>query len=92
MSLRQFLAGNTVKFTWVNSGVTPSSLSARVWTGSETQIDSGAAMTSSGNGHYYYLHTVPSSPGQYVAETEALIGGKTYKNRQRFLSVLQDVN
>ena len=89
--MQDYLCGNTVKIRWVNSGVTPSSLISAVYTGSETIVDSGA-MVSSGAGHYYYLHTVPSVPGYYVAETVAVISGKPYKNRNRYRAMLLDVN
>ena len=91
MSVPDYLCGNTIKVRWVNSGVTPTSLVYAVYTGSETLVDS-AAMTSSGNGFYYGLHTVADTPGMYVAQTLATISGKTYKDRFQFLAVLKDVN
>lgn len=91
MSVKDFLCGNTIKVKWVDSGVTPSTLVAAIYTGSETIVDSGA-MTSSGNGFYYYLHTVPNTPGFYTAETLATISGKPFKNREQYQAVLKDVN
>jgi len=85
------LCGNTIKIRWINSGVSPSSLTALVYNGSGTLVDSGA-MTSSGDGHYYYLHTIPSTPGYYVTETNATISGKPYKNRTPYRAVITDVN
>lgn len=89
--IKQFLCGNTVKIRWVNSGVIPTSLGFAVYNGSETLVDSGVA-TSSLTGGFYYLHTVANTPGMYVAETNATIGGKPYKNREQYQAVLQDVN
>jgi hypothetical protein len=91
MSTQDFLCGDTIKVRWVNSGITPSAIIGAVYTGSETLVDS-AAMVSSGDGHYYHLHTVPNTPGYYVAQTLATISGKPYKNRSQFRAVLMDVN
>lgn len=91
MSVQDFLCGNTFKITWINTGVTPTTIVAATYTGSETIIDSGT-MTSSGNGHYFYLHTVPNTPGYYVTESIATISGKQYKNRTKYRAVITDVN
>jgi len=89
--MKQHLIGDTIKVTWINSGVTPTSLICTVYTGSETLVDSGA-MTSSGNGHYYFNHTVSSLQGFYVAETLASINGDPYKRRVKFKAVLDEVD
>lgn len=91
MSTQDFLCGDTIKIRWVNSGVTPSAIIAAAYTGSETIVDS-ATMVSSGDGHYYHLHTIPNTPGYYVAQTLATISGKPYKNRTAYRAVLMDVN
>lgn len=93
MSVQDFLCGDTIKIRWVNSGVVITSLAvtASVFTGSETVVDS-ALMVDSGNGHFYHLHTIPDSPGNYVAQTLASISGKPYKNRTPYRAVLKDVN
>jgi hypothetical protein len=91
MSTQDFLCGDTIKVRWINSGVTPTTLIAAAYTGSETIIDS-ASMVSSGDGHYYHLHTIPDTPGYYVAQTLATISGKPYKNRTAYRAVLKDVN
>lgn len=74
---------DTIKVTWINSGVTPTDIYCAVFTGSETLIDS-ATMTSSGNGHYYHNHTTVGSAGFFMAETRATINSKPYTRRQRF--------
>ena len=91
MSIQDFLCGDTVKVRWINSGVTPSTIVAAAYTGSETIVDSGA-MTSSGSGLYYFLHTIPDTPGYYVVQTLATISGKPYKNRTAYRAVIKDVN
>ena len=85
------LIGDTIQIIWVDSGVTPTALVAAVYTGSETLVDSGA-MVSSGNGHFFKLHTVPSTPGYYVAETLATIDGFPYKRRRKYRAVLEEVD
>lgn len=91
MSTQDFLCGDTIKVRWINSGVTPTAIIGAVYTGSETLVDS-AAMVSSGDGHYYHLHTIPNTPGYYVAQTLATISGRPYKNRTPYRAVLMDVN
>lgn len=91
MSTQDLLCGDTVKIRWINSGITPTAIIGAVYTGSETIVDS-AVMVSSGNGHYYHLHTVPNTPGYYVAQTLATISTKPYKNRLAYRAVLMDVN
>jgi hypothetical protein len=51
-----------------------------------TVLSSGTA-TSSGDGHYYYQHPVPSTPGYYVNQWLAQIGVNTYVGRQKFQAV-----
>jgi len=91
MSTQDFLCGDTVKIRWVNSGVTPSAIIATAFDGAEALVDSGT-MISSGDGHYYHLHTIPNTPGYYVAQTLATIAGKPYKNRTPYRAVIKDVN
>ena len=86
MNLTKHLIGNTIQITWVNSGQTPSPITAGVYNGSDTLVDSGA-MTSSGNGFYFRNYTLPNTAGYYVAETMATIGGNPYKNRIRFKAI-----
>jgi hypothetical protein len=74
------LIGDTVKVTWINSGSSPSAISAAIYNGSDTLVNS-QSMTNSGDGHYYALYTLPNTPGFYVAETIATLSGNPYKNR-----------
>lgn len=91
MSIKEELIGNTIKVTWINSGITPSDIFCAVYTGSETMVDS-ATMQSSGDGHYFHLHTAPDTPGFYVAETKATINSKPYKNRIKYKAILDEVD
>ena len=91
MSIVKKLIGDTIQVTWVNSGQTPSPLTAAIYDGSDTIVDS-ASMVSSGNGHFYHLYTLPNTPGFYVAETLATLAGKPYKNRKTFKAVTGEVD
>jgi len=86
MGIKKYLIGDTIQLTWVNSGITPSDIVASVRDGNEVLVDSGA-MVSSGNGHYYFDHTVVNTLGFYVGETKATINALPYKNRLKFKAV-----
>ena len=89
--INSFLIGDTRKVRWVSSGATVTAIHFAVYNGTETLVDS-ATMTSSGNGHYYGLHTVPNTPGHYVVQTLATIDGRPYKTRERYRAIIGDVN
>ena len=89
MSYRKVLIGNTIKFTWINSGVTMNPI-VGVYTGSGTLIDSGA-MTSSGNGHYYYDHTV-NSGGYYNMVAIGSAAGNPYKRNLKIKGITGGVD
>lgn len=89
--MKRALAGTTRKFTWVNSGLTVTTLSAAILDGSDTVVTS-SSMTSSGGGHYYADLTLPSSEGFYVALFSATIGGKPYYNRIPFRTTFEEVD
>lgn len=92
MSVVKVLIGDTVKVTWINSGMTTiDSGHVAVYNGSETLVDSGP-MTSSGNGHYYKLHTIPNTPGWYAVALTAVWSSNTYKRRTRYNAVIEDVD
>ena len=80
-SLVETLAGDTLIATWVNSGASPTTIVAALFTGSET-IVSSVTMTSSGNGHFFQPVTIPGSgDAYYVLETYAVIDTYPYKRR-----------
>lgn len=89
--MKNFLIGDTIKFTWVSSGVVPSSIYAAIFDGNESLVNS-ASMVSSGNGHFYSLYTVSDSAGFYVSEMKAIVNSKPYKKRVRFQAVLEEVD
>jgi len=89
--MKKHLIGDTIQITMINSGVTPSVINCSIFTGSETAVETGS-MVSSGNGHYYFDHTIADTPAFYVAETIATINGKPYKNRIRFQATLGEVD
>jgi len=91
MSIKKVLIGDTVKLTWINSGTTPSSIVASVYNGSELMVDSGS-MVDSGNGHYYFNHTVVNSTGFYSGEINATISSLNYKRKIKFKAVTGEVD
>ena len=90
-NLKKILVGDTISVTWVNSGVTPTTLLAMIYNGSHTLVDS-ASMVSSGNGHYYHLHTISSTSGFYVAETVATINTLPYRHQIKFKAIKGEVD
>ena len=91
MTIKRAIVGSPVKFTWISSGDTPNPITHSLFSGSETLINSVAA-TSSGNGHYYAVVTLPDTPGFYVGEWRATMSGNVYKNRDRIQAVLLEVD
>lgn len=90
--IKDFLVGDTVKLTWINSGVTVDG--AIPWSmrnGAETVVSSGS-MVSSGNGLHYAFATLPDTPGLYVAETIATISGYPFKRRAYMRATLGEVD
>lgn len=87
------LIGDTIKITWINSGVTPTDINSAIYDGAGTLVHS-ATMTSSGAGHYYDFYTIPfsSSPQYYVAETLAVVNSNDYRNRKRFQTIASEVD
>jgi hypothetical protein len=76
----EVLGGTTLKLTWTNSGVTPTSLAMSLLDKDETLVQSMSGV-SSGNGHYYAPLYVPNSWPWMVAQTIAIIDSSTYTNR-----------
>lgn len=77
----EVIAGTTLKSTWVSSGAVVTGGYSALISGSESLVNSVAAVDS-GNGHLYGIHLIPSSGGWYVNEWGATIGGNLYINRQ----------
>jgi hypothetical protein len=91
MSIKEALIGDTVRFTWVDSGTTASNLYAALYDGAETLVSS-RSMTDSGNGHYYADVTLPETPGYYVGELKGTIAGNPYKRRVQVRAVTEEVD
>jgi len=90
-TLKKKLIGNTIKVTWVSSGITPSAISLSIFNGSDTLVNS-LSMTSSGNGHYYGLYTLVNTLGYYVAQTDATVASKPYKKRFAFKAISKETD
>ena len=89
--MKDVTIGGTVRFTWVSSGTTPSSICAAVYNGSESLVHS-ESMVSSGSGHYYLDYTVPGSLGYYAVELSANINSNPYKRRLKVKVIAGDVD
>ena len=85
------IAGTTLRATWVNSGTTPSNITAALRTGSETVVSSVAAI-SSGNGHYFGLLPIPVDGKWYINEWIAIIASNTYVDRQLVRAVKMEAS
>ena len=88
--MREVQVGDTFKQTFVNSGATASPIIASIISGSETVVNSGTA-TDSGSGHYYRM-TIINTPGFYISQWDATIGGNPYKRKQRIKAILGEVD
>jgi hypothetical protein len=73
--------GSTIRTTMVCSGATISPIYSALYDATDALINSVAA-TSSGNGHYYADHLLPTSPGHYLNEVGGVIGVNTYRRYQ----------
>lgn len=89
MSFKKGLIGGTIKMTWINSGVTMNP-KVTAFTGSETVVATGD-MVDSGNGHYYYNFTIPSS-GFYNLVAIGSAGGYPYKRNEKVKGVTGGVD
>lgn len=77
----EVVAGSTVKLTWVSSGATASPIVSALIDKTDTAVSSVTA-TSSGNGHYYALHTMPDSSQWFVNRWFATVNANTYVSQQ----------
>lgn len=89
MSYKKVLIGDTIKFTWINSGVTMNPRMT-VFTGSETVVNTGT-LTDSGAGHYYYNYTVDAA-GYYNMVAVGSAAGKPYKRNLKIKGVTGGVD
>lgn len=77
----ELIGGNTLKATWINSGVTPTSLSSALLDRNEVVVNTFVAVAS-GGGAYFAVHYVPTSDDWYVNRWIAFIDANTYQHRQ----------
>ena len=90
-TIRDMVAGTTIKTTCRNlSGQTPDSISSALFSGSETLVNSVAAV-SSGDGRYYAFHNLPSSNQWYVNRWEFASGGRTFGDFQYLRAIVPRV-
>lgn len=85
------VAGSTIKLTWVNSGVTPSSITSELLDRTDAVVQT-ATPVSSLNGLYYALHTLPNTRAWYVNRWWAVINANTYQSRQFVRGLLPEVD
>lgn len=87
----EVIAGSTIRLTFRADGASASPISSALFSGSETLVSSIAAV-SSGNGYYYALHDVPSTPAWYVNRWVAFISPNTYRAVQYVRGVTPEVD
>ena len=85
------VAGTTIRTTLISSGATISPCVSTLRTGSET-LASSVTATASGDGHYYAVHLLPSTPAWYVNEWIGVINANTYIERQFIRSRAPEVD
>lgn len=85
------IAGSTLRVTWVNTGVTPTLLTAALRDRNDAVVSSLTAI-SSGNGAYYAVLPLPNTPGWWVNEWIAVINANTYVDRQWIKTYVGDVD
>lgn len=91
VNIVETVAGTTLKVTWVNSGVIPSSLVSELLDRSDAVVQT-ATPVSSLNGLFYALHTLPNTRAWYVNRWWAVINANTYQSRQFVRAMLPEVD
>lgn len=75
------LAGDTLKLTWINSGAVAGTIFSTLLDRNHAMVSSAAGV-SSGDGHYYALHTMPDSRQWLVNRWTAIVNANTYRKSQ----------
>ena len=88
---KEVVAGSTIKLKFISSGDTFSPIYVDVRNGDETLVHS-ATMASSGNGHYYYSYTVPTSSGFYSARMKGYVNSLAYIKPEWFRILPMEVD
>ncbi len=87
----RYLVGDTIRISWINSGVIPEEIYTSI-SNEDAMLVSSGAMISSGNGHYYFPFFVPDSgPQFYSALTTSVINSYTYRRCIRFQALVSGV-
>lgn len=91
-NLKHVLVGDTFKQIFIASGTDPSVMVASIIDGNDAIVSSGAGVNSL-NGHFYRnVSGGVNTPGYYVSQWDATIGGLAYKRRRRFKAILGEVD
>jgi len=91
-NLTEVLITDTFKQTFIASGTDPSVITASILNGAGTIVSSGAGVNSL-NGHFYRnVSGGVNTPGYYVSQWEATIGGLSYRRRRRFKAIINEVD
>jgi ethanolamine transporter EutH len=77
LEVLEVIGGTTFKATLRAPGVTANPIFSTLWSGSETLVNSIAAVDS-GGGYYYAMHLMPNSAAWYVNKWFAFISPDTY--------------
>jgi hypothetical protein len=91
LQVTDVIGGTTLRATWISSGTSVDSIYSHLLSNSETVVNT-ATPVSSGDGHYFALHPIPTTPGWYVNEWIALIAANTYVNRQFVRAIRPEVD
>jgi len=91
MSYKKYLIGDTLKFTYINSGTTFSPVNFVLYSGSETVVDTGSCVDS-GNGHWYYNQVMPNTPGYYVGKVTGWVNSYPYPRTVKIRLVTGEVD
>jgi hypothetical protein len=87
----EVIGGTTLRATWISSGTTVSSVYSTLLSGSESIVNT-ATPVDSGDGHFFAIHPIPTTPGWYVNEWIALIAANTYVDRQFIRAIRPEVD
>jgi hypothetical protein len=75
------LAGDTLKLTWISSGSVAGTIFSNLLDRNHAVVSSVPAV-SSGDGHYYALHTLPDSKQWLINRWTAVVNANTYRKSQ----------
>lgn len=91
LKTHEVIAGETIRVTYDAIGATANPILSTLWSGSETLVGS-VSMQDSGNGYYYALHQLPTTPAWYVNKVFAYINPNTYVKAQYIKAISPEVD